>query len=184
MNTRVRAQRRVSWQPEQPRPKLPNYYSVRFYQRTAHFSRWRPYRVAFEGVPLMTFKFGFVPSRDRVVFSEYAEALTNPIKHISQLHKRETQLAVLLEDNSEVGNICGTQEPPSSAGSQSYGCLSSTSPTSPKTESPGKRATWCQEATPPSTPPRSTRWTMPPISSSCLHQVEAKNGWARDARHR
>uniref|UniRef100_A0A3Q4BH44 1-phosphatidylinositol 4,5-bisphosphate phosphodiesterase n=1 Tax=Mola mola TaxID=94237 RepID=A0A3Q4BH44_MOLML len=33
---------------------------------------------------------------------EYAEALTNPIKHISQLHKRETQLAVLLEDNSEV----------------------------------------------------------------------------------
>lgn len=36
------------------------------------------------------------------VFSEYAEALTNPIKHISQLHKRETQLAVLLEDNNEV----------------------------------------------------------------------------------
>lgn len=34
---------------------------------------------------------------------EYAEALTNPIKHISQMHKRETQLAVLLEDNSEVG---------------------------------------------------------------------------------
>ncbi|XP_041820555.1 1-phosphatidylinositol 4,5-bisphosphate phosphodiesterase beta-3 [Chelmon rostratus] len=32
---------------------------------------------------------------------EYAEALTNPIKHISQLHKRETQLAVLLEDNNE-----------------------------------------------------------------------------------
>ncbi|XP_042367844.1 1-phosphatidylinositol 4,5-bisphosphate phosphodiesterase beta-3 [Plectropomus leopardus] len=32
---------------------------------------------------------------------EYAEALTNPIKHISQLHKRETQLAVLIEDNSE-----------------------------------------------------------------------------------
>ncbi|KAF1380511.1 hypothetical protein PFLUV_G00164540 [Perca fluviatilis] len=32
---------------------------------------------------------------------EYAEALTNPIKHISQLHKRETQLAVLLEDSSE-----------------------------------------------------------------------------------
>lgn len=40
------------------------------------------------------------------VFSEYAEALTNPIKHISQLHKRETQLAVLLEDNSEVRHIC------------------------------------------------------------------------------
>uniref|UniRef100_A0A3B4VG63 1-phosphatidylinositol 4,5-bisphosphate phosphodiesterase n=1 Tax=Seriola dumerili TaxID=41447 RepID=A0A3B4VG63_SERDU len=37
---------------------------------------------------------------------EYAEALTNPIKHISQLHKRETQLAVLLEDNSEVSRIC------------------------------------------------------------------------------
>ncbi|XP_035004653.1 1-phosphatidylinositol 4,5-bisphosphate phosphodiesterase beta-3 [Hippoglossus stenolepis] len=33
---------------------------------------------------------------------EYAEALTNPIKHISQLHKRETQLAVLIEDNSEL----------------------------------------------------------------------------------
>ncbi|XP_063756584.1 1-phosphatidylinositol 4,5-bisphosphate phosphodiesterase beta-3 isoform X2 [Eleginops maclovinus] len=32
---------------------------------------------------------------------EYAEALTNPIKHISQLHKRETQLAVLIEDTSE-----------------------------------------------------------------------------------
>ncbi|XP_026173930.1 1-phosphatidylinositol 4,5-bisphosphate phosphodiesterase beta-3 isoform X2 [Mastacembelus armatus] len=32
---------------------------------------------------------------------EYAEALTNPIKHISQLDKRETQLAVLIEDNSE-----------------------------------------------------------------------------------
>uniref|UniRef100_A0AAQ6AFZ7 1-phosphatidylinositol 4,5-bisphosphate phosphodiesterase n=1 Tax=Amphiprion ocellaris TaxID=80972 RepID=A0AAQ6AFZ7_AMPOC len=37
---------------------------------------------------------------------EYAEALTNPIKHISELHKRETQLAVLLEDNSEVRHIC------------------------------------------------------------------------------
>uniref|UniRef100_A0A672JLA1 1-phosphatidylinositol 4,5-bisphosphate phosphodiesterase n=1 Tax=Salarias fasciatus TaxID=181472 RepID=A0A672JLA1_SALFA len=33
---------------------------------------------------------------------EYAEALINPIKHINQLHKRETQLAVLIEDNSEV----------------------------------------------------------------------------------
>lgn len=32
---------------------------------------------------------------------EYAEALTNPIKHVSQLDKRETQLAVLIEDNSE-----------------------------------------------------------------------------------
>uniref|UniRef100_A0A3P8QSX3 1-phosphatidylinositol 4,5-bisphosphate phosphodiesterase n=1 Tax=Astatotilapia calliptera TaxID=8154 RepID=A0A3P8QSX3_ASTCA len=32
---------------------------------------------------------------------EYAEALTNPIKHISEKHKRETQLASLLEDNSE-----------------------------------------------------------------------------------
>lgn len=40
------------------------------------------------------------------VFLEYAEALTNPIKHISQLHKRETQLAVLIEDNSEVRHIC------------------------------------------------------------------------------
>lgn len=40
------------------------------------------------------------------VFLEYAEALTNPIKHISQLHKREAQLAVFLEDNCEVRRIC------------------------------------------------------------------------------
>ena len=40
------------------------------------------------------------------VFSEYAEALTNPIKHISELHKRETQLAVLIEDNNEVRLMC------------------------------------------------------------------------------
>ncbi|XP_061769725.1 1-phosphatidylinositol 4,5-bisphosphate phosphodiesterase beta-3 isoform X2 [Nerophis ophidion] len=32
---------------------------------------------------------------------EYAQALTNPIKHVSQLDKRATQLAVLLEDNYE-----------------------------------------------------------------------------------
>uniref|UniRef100_A0A669CUC8 Phosphoinositide phospholipase C n=1 Tax=Oreochromis niloticus TaxID=8128 RepID=A0A669CUC8_ORENI len=37
---------------------------------------------------------------------EYAEALTNPIKHISEKHKRETQLASLLEDNSEVRRPC------------------------------------------------------------------------------
>uniref|UniRef100_A0A669F9T7 Phosphoinositide phospholipase C n=1 Tax=Oreochromis niloticus TaxID=8128 RepID=A0A669F9T7_ORENI len=36
---------------------------------------------------------------------EYAEALTNPIKHISEKHKRETQLASLLEDNSEVRRL-------------------------------------------------------------------------------
>uniref|UniRef100_A0A3P8QSN8 Phosphoinositide phospholipase C n=1 Tax=Astatotilapia calliptera TaxID=8154 RepID=A0A3P8QSN8_ASTCA len=36
---------------------------------------------------------------------EYAEALTNPIKHISEKHKRETQLASLLEDNSEVRQV-------------------------------------------------------------------------------
>lgn len=36
------------------------------------------------------------------VWSEYAEALINPIKYISQLHKREAQLAVFLEDNCEV----------------------------------------------------------------------------------
>uniref|UniRef100_A0A3Q3KDS8 1-phosphatidylinositol 4,5-bisphosphate phosphodiesterase n=1 Tax=Monopterus albus TaxID=43700 RepID=A0A3Q3KDS8_MONAL len=36
-----------------------------------------------------------------LVYTEYAEALTNPIKHISQLDKRERQLAVLFEDNSE-----------------------------------------------------------------------------------
>uniref|UniRef100_A0A672YM01 1-phosphatidylinositol 4,5-bisphosphate phosphodiesterase n=1 Tax=Sphaeramia orbicularis TaxID=375764 RepID=A0A672YM01_9TELE len=35
---------------------------------------------------------------------EYAEALTNPIKHISQLDKRMTQLAALLEDNVENQN--------------------------------------------------------------------------------
>uniref|UniRef100_A0A672YL10 1-phosphatidylinositol 4,5-bisphosphate phosphodiesterase n=1 Tax=Sphaeramia orbicularis TaxID=375764 RepID=A0A672YL10_9TELE len=35
---------------------------------------------------------------------EYAEALTNPIKHISQLDKRMTQLAALLEDNVESRN--------------------------------------------------------------------------------
>uniref|UniRef100_A0AAX7SJ97 Phosphoinositide phospholipase C n=1 Tax=Astatotilapia calliptera TaxID=8154 RepID=A0AAX7SJ97_ASTCA len=40
------------------------------------------------------------------VYSEYAEALTNPIKHISEKHKRETQLASLLEDNSEVRQVC------------------------------------------------------------------------------
>lgn len=40
------------------------------------------------------------------VSSEYAEALTNPIKHISEKHKRETQLASLLEDNSEVRQVC------------------------------------------------------------------------------
>ncbi|MEQ2189424.1 hypothetical protein GOODEAATRI_025121, partial [Goodea atripinnis] len=34
---------------------------------------------------------------------EYAEALTNPIKHISQLARREKQLAGLLEDNNEDG---------------------------------------------------------------------------------
>ncbi|KAL0969924.1 hypothetical protein UPYG_G00234600 [Umbra pygmaea] len=32
---------------------------------------------------------------------EYAEALTNPIKHLSLLAQRESQLAVLMEDNSE-----------------------------------------------------------------------------------
>uniref|UniRef100_A0AAY4CIR5 Phosphoinositide phospholipase C n=1 Tax=Denticeps clupeoides TaxID=299321 RepID=A0AAY4CIR5_9TELE len=32
---------------------------------------------------------------------EYAEALTNPIKHVSLLDQRDRQLAVLLEDNSE-----------------------------------------------------------------------------------
>ncbi|CAL8326537.1 unnamed protein product [Lota lota] len=32
---------------------------------------------------------------------EYAEALTNPIKHVSLLDQRESQLAVLLEDHSE-----------------------------------------------------------------------------------
>uniref|UniRef100_A0AAY4CI63 1-phosphatidylinositol 4,5-bisphosphate phosphodiesterase n=1 Tax=Denticeps clupeoides TaxID=299321 RepID=A0AAY4CI63_9TELE len=36
---------------------------------------------------------------------EYAEALTNPIKHVSLLDQRDRQLAVLLEDNSEVSYI-------------------------------------------------------------------------------
>ncbi|XP_077444805.1 1-phosphatidylinositol 4,5-bisphosphate phosphodiesterase beta-3 [Stigmatopora argus] len=35
----------------------------------------------------------YIPNEQK----EYAEALTNPIKHVSQLDKRETQLAVLLE---------------------------------------------------------------------------------------
>lgn len=34
-------------------------------------------------------------------FLEYADALTNPIKHISQMDKRTTQLAVY-DDNEEV----------------------------------------------------------------------------------
>uniref|UniRef100_A0A665TTQ2 1-phosphatidylinositol 4,5-bisphosphate phosphodiesterase n=1 Tax=Echeneis naucrates TaxID=173247 RepID=A0A665TTQ2_ECHNA len=50
---------------------------------------------------------------------EYAEALTNPIKHISWLHKRETQLAVLLEDN--IGQAQG--EVRISAGELLYFCL-------------------------------------------------------------
>ncbi|XP_056431240.1 1-phosphatidylinositol 4,5-bisphosphate phosphodiesterase beta-3 [Gadus chalcogrammus] len=33
---------------------------------------------------------------------EYAEALTNPIKHVSLLDQRESQLAVLMEENSEL----------------------------------------------------------------------------------
>lgn len=56
-------------------------------------------------------------------------------------------------------------------GSQSYKCFSSTSPTSPKTESPGRRAKCYQEAPPPSTSSRSTRWTSPLTSSSYHHQV-------------
>uniref|UniRef100_A0A672JQ37 1-phosphatidylinositol 4,5-bisphosphate phosphodiesterase n=1 Tax=Salarias fasciatus TaxID=181472 RepID=A0A672JQ37_SALFA len=43
---------------------------------------------------------------------EYAEALINPIKHINQLHKRETQLAVLIEDNSEVRRETSVSPPP------------------------------------------------------------------------
>uniref|UniRef100_A0A4W6EM76 1-phosphatidylinositol 4,5-bisphosphate phosphodiesterase n=1 Tax=Lates calcarifer TaxID=8187 RepID=A0A4W6EM76_LATCA len=77
---------------------------------------------------------------------EYAEALTNPIKHISQLHKRETQLAVLIEDNSEV---------------------------SPKMERPRERVMSFQEVSfpPPSTPFPPAHW-MKPLTSSNLHQVE------------
>uniref|UniRef100_A0A6Q2ZJA1 1-phosphatidylinositol 4,5-bisphosphate phosphodiesterase n=1 Tax=Esox lucius TaxID=8010 RepID=A0A6Q2ZJA1_ESOLU len=36
---------------------------------------------------------------------EYAEALTNPIKHVSLLAQRERQLASLIEDNSEVRKV-------------------------------------------------------------------------------
>lgn len=105
--------------------------------------------------------------------SEYAEALTNPIKHISQLHKRETQLAVLLEDSSEVGGRTRGGAESAPFATQPCKCLSSTStPTSPKTESPGKRAKWCREAPPPCTSSRSTRWTTPPTSSSYRHQVD------------
>ncbi|XP_034020054.1 1-phosphatidylinositol 4,5-bisphosphate phosphodiesterase beta-3 [Thalassophryne amazonica] len=39
----------------------------------------------------------FIPNEHQ----EYADALTNPIKHVSQLDQRERQLAVLLEDSSE-----------------------------------------------------------------------------------
>ncbi|XP_063042319.1 1-phosphatidylinositol 4,5-bisphosphate phosphodiesterase beta-3 isoform X2 [Engraulis encrasicolus] len=39
---------------------------------------------------------------------EYAEALTNPIKHVSLLDQRDRQLAVLMEDSSE--HITETQE--------------------------------------------------------------------------
>uniref|UniRef100_A0AAQ4NUD8 1-phosphatidylinositol 4,5-bisphosphate phosphodiesterase n=1 Tax=Gasterosteus aculeatus aculeatus TaxID=481459 RepID=A0AAQ4NUD8_GASAC len=74
---------------------------------------------------------------------EYAEALTNPIKHISQLHKRETQLAALIEDNSEVRHLQPTRKarPPSSHPVQLIFLLfsSSMSPTSPKTE---RRQRW------------------------------------------
>uniref|UniRef100_A0A6Q2X5R5 1-phosphatidylinositol 4,5-bisphosphate phosphodiesterase n=1 Tax=Esox lucius TaxID=8010 RepID=A0A6Q2X5R5_ESOLU len=37
---------------------------------------------------------------------EYAEALTNPIKHVSLLAQRERQLASLIEDNSEQPKLC------------------------------------------------------------------------------
>uniref|UniRef100_A0A668ABL3 1-phosphatidylinositol 4,5-bisphosphate phosphodiesterase n=1 Tax=Myripristis murdjan TaxID=586833 RepID=A0A668ABL3_9TELE len=36
---------------------------------------------------------------------EYAEALTNPIKHVSLLDQRDRQLAVLIEDHSEVRHL-------------------------------------------------------------------------------
>lgn len=105
------------------------------------------------------------------VSSEYAEALTNPIKHVSQLHKRETQLAVLLEDNSEVGTAWPQALKARRPGSHSCARFSSTSPSSPRTESPGGRAKRYREAPPPSTSSRSTRWTTPPTSSSCRSQV-------------
>lgn len=105
------------------------------------------------------------------VSSEYAEALTNPIKHVSQLHKRETQLAVLLEDNSEVGTAWPQALKARRPGSHPCARFSSTSPTSPRTESPGGRAKRSREAPPPSTSSRSTRWTTPPTSSSYRSQV-------------
>ncbi|XP_030578480.1 1-phosphatidylinositol 4,5-bisphosphate phosphodiesterase beta-3 isoform X2 [Archocentrus centrarchus] len=40
---------------------------------------------------------------------EYAEALTNPIKYISEQHKRETQLASLLEENNDVRQLLTNQ---------------------------------------------------------------------------
>lgn len=36
------------------------------------------------------------------MLAEYADALTDPIKYISQLAKREKQLASLIDDNVEV----------------------------------------------------------------------------------
>uniref|UniRef100_A0AAY4CHP7 1-phosphatidylinositol 4,5-bisphosphate phosphodiesterase n=1 Tax=Denticeps clupeoides TaxID=299321 RepID=A0AAY4CHP7_9TELE len=46
---------------------------------------------------------------------EYAEALTNPIKHVSLLDQRDRQLAVLLEDNSEVSYIILSYSSPSTS---------------------------------------------------------------------
>lgn len=116
------------------------------------------------------------------VFSEYAEALTNPIKHVSELHKRETQLAVLIEDNnevrlSEICSLCSRQ-------SVSVWCLqtlrhssilfSSMSPANPKRESPGERVMSFQEVNPlpPSTPSTPSPHRNPHLTSSeYLHKV-------------
>lgn len=40
------------------------------------------------------------------VCEEYAEALTNPIKHLSLLAQRERQLLALMEDATEVSHTC------------------------------------------------------------------------------
>uniref|UniRef100_A0AAQ4RMT2 1-phosphatidylinositol 4,5-bisphosphate phosphodiesterase n=1 Tax=Gasterosteus aculeatus aculeatus TaxID=481459 RepID=A0AAQ4RMT2_GASAC len=109
---------------------------------------------------------------------EYAEALTNPIKHISQLHKRETQLAALIEDNSEVRHLQPTRKarPPSSHPVQLIFLLfsSSMSPTSPKTE---RRQRWSGKTfhkVDPNSPFQ--YWKMPPTSSSYLHRALKKQG--------
>uniref|UniRef100_A0A7N8X304 1-phosphatidylinositol 4,5-bisphosphate phosphodiesterase n=1 Tax=Mastacembelus armatus TaxID=205130 RepID=A0A7N8X304_9TELE len=91
---------------------------------------------------------------------EYAEALTNPIKHISQLDKRETQLAVLIEDNSEVRHVFNKK-----TANRKESCC----------KTPRKRMKSFQEvgSPPPSTTSPPVQWMNPLTSSNYLHQVHS-----------